>query len=116
MRPWLEHSLARVPGRSVIAQAMRYGLSRWQGLCRFLDDGRIEIDTNTVERSKNALFAGSDEGGANWAIIASLIETAKLNGVNPHAWLADTLTKLVNRWPASRIDELMPWAYAKIPA
>jgi hypothetical protein len=52
---------------------------------------------------KNALFAGSDEGGANWAIIASLIETAKLNGVNPHAWLADTLTKLINRWPASRI-------------
>jgi hypothetical protein len=124
MRPWLEHSLARVPGRSAIAEAMRYGLSRWEGLCRFLDDGRIEIDTNTVERSirpialnrKNALFAGSDEGGANWAIIASLIETAKLNGVNPHAWLADTLTKLVNRWPASRIDELMPWAYAKIPA
>ena len=124
MRPWLEHNLARVPGGSAIAQAMRYGLSRWEGLGRFLDDGRIEIDTNTVERSirpialnrKNALFAGSDEGGANWAIIASLIETAKLNGVNPHAWLADTLTKLVNRWPASRIDELMPWAYAKIPA
>jgi hypothetical protein len=64
---------------------------------------------------KNALFAGSDEGGANWAIIASLIETAKLNHVNPHTWLADTLTKLVDMWPASRIDELMPWAYAKIP-
>ena len=62
---------------------------------------------------KNALFAGSDEGGANWAIIASLIETAKLNGINPHGWFTDTLTKLVNRWPASRIDELMPWAYAK---
>ena len=59
------------------------------------------------------LFAGSDEGGANWAIIASLIETAKFNGVNPHAWLTDTLTKLVNRWPATRIDELMPWAYGK---
>ena len=63
---------------------------------------------------KNALFAGSDEGGANWAIIASLIETAKLNGINPQAWLADTLSKLVNRWPMSRIDDLMPWAYAKI--
>ena len=62
---------------------------------------------------KNALFAGSDEGAANWAAIASLIETAKLNGVNPHAWLTDTLTKLVNSWPASRIDELMPWAHAK---
>jgi hypothetical protein len=86
---------------------MRYGLSRWEGLGRFLDDGRIEIGTNTVERSirpialnrKNAPFAGSDEGGVNWAIIASLIETAKPNGVNPHAWLADTLTTLVNRWP-----------------
>lgn len=63
---------------------------------------------------KNTLFAGSDEGGANWAIIASLIETAKLNAINPHAWLTDTLTKIVNRWPASRIDELMPWNYEKI--
>ncbi len=65
---------------------------------------------------KNALFAGSDEGGANWATIASLIETCKLNAVNPHAWLTDTLTKLVNGWPQSRIDELMPWAYGKAEA
>ncbi len=124
LRTWLDEQLTRVSGRSPIAEAMRYGTSHWQGLCRFLDDGRIEIDTNVVERAirpialsrKNALFAGSDEGGANWAIIASLIETAKLNGVNPHAWLADALTKLVNRWPASRIDDLMPWAYAKTAA
>jgi hypothetical protein len=116
-------AVATVSGRSPIAEAMRYGTSHWQGLWRFLDDGRIEIDTNTAERTirpialsrKNALFAGSDEGGTNWAIIASLIETAKLNGVNPHAWLADTLTKLVNRWPQSRIDDLMPWDYTKIP-
>lgn len=124
MKPWFEEQLRRLPGRSPLAEAIRYGVHRWEGLCRFLDDGRIEIDTNTVERSirpialnrKNALFAGSDEGGTNWAIIASLIETAKLNGINPHAWLADTLTRLVNRWPVARIDELMPWAYAKIPA
>ena len=104
-----------------MASAMRYGVRRRDGLGQFLDDGRIEIDTNVVERAirpialnrKNALFAGSDEGGANWAIIASLIETCKLNGANPHAWLTDTLTKLVNRWPQSRIDELMPWTYAK---
>ena len=63
---------------------------------------------------KECALAGSEEGGANWAIIASLIETAKLNGINPQAWLADTLSKLVNRWPMSRIDDLMPWAYAKI--
>jgi transposase len=124
LRIWLDEQLMRVPGRSPIAEAMRYGTSHWRGLCHFLDDGRIEIDTNVVERSirpialsrKNALFAGSDEGGANWAIIASLVETAKLNGVNPHACLTDTLTKLVNRWPASRIDELMPWVYAKTAA
>jgi transposase len=124
LKQWLEQKLARVPGRSPLAEAIRYGLSHWDGLVCFLDDGHIEIDSNTVERSirpialnrKNALFAGSDEGGANWAIIASLIGTAKLNGVNPHTWLAGTLTKLVNGWPQSRIDELMPWAYAKIPA
>ena len=124
LRTWLDVQLRRVSGRSTIAEAMRYGTSHWQGLCRFLDDGRIEIDTNVVERSirpialsrKNALFAGSDEGGANWAIIASLVETAKLNGVDPNAWIADTLTKLVNCWPASRIDDLMPWAYAKASA
>ncbi|MGE3917032.1 MAG: IS66 family transposase, partial [Hyphomicrobiaceae bacterium] len=124
LKPWLEAQLTRVSGRAPIAEAMRYGLSRWEGLGRFLDDGRIEIDTNVVERTirpialnrKNALFAGSDEGGANWAIIASLIETAKLNGVNPQAWLTDTLEKLVNRWPASRIADLMPWAYANTAA
>ncbi|HEX4892322.1 MAG TPA: IS66 family transposase [Hyphomicrobiaceae bacterium] len=121
---WLREQLARLSKSSTLAKGIRYGLNHWQGLSRFLDDGRIEIDSNTVERSmrpialsrKNALFAGSDEGAANWAAIASLIETCKLNDVNPHAWLTDTLTKLVNRWPASRIDDLMPWAYAKADA
>ncbi len=124
LEAWIKEQLARVSKASPIAEALRYGMNHWAGLIRFLDDGHIEIDSNTVERSmrpialgrKNALFAGSDEGAENWAAIASLIETAKLNGVNPHAWLADTLTKLVNRWPASRIDELMPWTYAKAPA
>ena len=118
---WLRQQLGRVSRSSIIAEDIRYGLNHWGGLSRFIDDGRIEIDSNTVERSirgialgrKNALFAGSDEGAQNWACLASLIETAKLDGVNPHAWLTDILTKLVNRWPASRIDELMPWAYAK---
>ena len=124
LETWLKEQLARVSKGATIAEALRYGLNHWAGLTRFLDDGRIEIDSNTVERSmrpialnrKNALFAGSDEGAENWAAIASLIETAKLNGVNPHAWLTDTLTKLVNRWPAARIDELMPWVYAKTAA
>lgn len=124
MKTWLGEQPAKLPRSSETAKAIRYGLNHWDGLTRFLDDGRIEIDTNAVERSirplalnrKNALFAGSDEGGTNWAIVASLIETCKLNRVNPHAWLTDTLTKLVNGWPASKIDDLMPWAYTKIPA
>jgi transposase len=61
---------------------------------------------------KNSLFAGSDEGGENWACFASLIETCKLNGVNPHTYFTDLLTRLVNGWPQSRIDELMPWHWA----
>jgi transposase len=61
---------------------------------------------------KNALFAGSDEGGENWAAVASLIETAKLNGVDLQRFLTDLLTRLVNGWPNSRIDELMPWCWA----
>jgi hypothetical protein len=117
---WLELQLSRVSGKAPIADAIRYALHHWDGLTRFLDDGRIELDTNIVERSirpivlnrKNALFAGHDEGAQNWACIASLIETCKLTGVDPQAYFTDVLTKLVDLWPASRIDELMPWAWA----
>jgi transposase len=120
LRGWLETTLARLAGGSTIAQALRYGLNHWDGLVRFLDDGRIEIDSNTVERSmrpialnrKNALFAGSDEGAENWAMLASLIETCKLHGVNPEAYLTDVLTRLVNNWPNSRLAELTPWGWA----
>ena len=119
--PLTEDCLKRVSKTSPVRDAINYGLNQWDGLIRYLDDGRIEINSNTVERSirpialnrKNSLFAGHDQGAQNWAIVASFIETCKLGGVNPHAWLTDVLTKLVNRWPASRIDELMPWAYAK---
>jgi len=121
LKTWLAAKLDIVPRKSNIAEAIRYGLKRWEGLSRFLDDGRIEIDNNTVERSirpialnrKNALFAGSDEGGVLWAVAASLIETCKLNGVEPHAYLTDVLTNIAQSWPRSRIDELLPWAYVK---
>jgi transposase len=120
LKTWLDEQLARVSGKSVIAEAIRYGLNHWDGLTRFLEDGRIELDTNSVERGmrpialnrKNALFAGHDQGAENWAAIASLVETCKLHGVDPQAFFADVLTKLVNLWPASRLDELMPWAWA----
>jgi transposase len=119
LRTWLNAQLAKVSGRSRIAEAIRYALKLWAGLTVFLDDGRVEIDTNVVERTirpialnrKNALFAGSDQGGVHWGVIASLIETAKLNAVDPQAYLADVLTRLVKRHPASQIDRLMPWAY-----
>ena len=105
--------------KTKLATAIRYALSRWNGLTRFLDDGRIEIDSNVVERSirpialnrKNSLFAGSDGGGCHWAVIASLIETCKLNGVDPQAYLTKVITKIVNGHPNSSIDELLPWAY-----
>jgi transposase len=120
LRTWLDAQLAKVPRRARIAEAIRYALKLWSGLRLFLDDGRIEIDTNVVERAirpialnrKNALFAGSDQGGLHWGVIASLIETCKLNAVDPQAYLADVLSRLVNRHPASGIDQLMPWAYA----
>lgn len=120
LKTWVEASLARLAGGATVAQALRYGLNHWEGLVRFLDDGRIEIDPNTVERSmrpialnrKNALFPGSDEGAQNWAMLASLIETCKLSAVNPEAYLTDVLTKLVNGWPNSRLAELTPWAWA----
>src|SRR5438270_5334128 len=116
LRAWLEKTLAQVASGSAIAQAIRYALNRWDGLVRFLDDGRIEIDSNTVERAmrpialsrKNALFAGSDEGAENWAMLASLIETCKLHAFNPEAYLTDVRTRLVNNWPNSRIAELTP--------
>ena len=123
LKTWLEQQLARVSAKSVIAEAIRYGLNHWDGLVRFLDDGRIELDTNIVERSmrpialnrKNALFAGHDQGAENWAAMASLIETCKLHGVDPQAYFADVLSRLVNLWPKSRLDELLPWAWSRDP-
>ena len=117
---WFSAQIARLPGSSPTAEAIRYALNHREGLVRFLEDGRIELDTNTVERAirpiclsrKNALFASGDDGGARWAAVASLVETCKLNGVDPQRYFAEVLTRLVNGWPNSRIDELMPWHWA----
>jgi transposase len=119
--PWLRDKLGLISQKSKLAEAIRYALSRWEGLTRFLDNGRIEIDTNVVERAirpialnrKNALFAGSDGGGEHWAIIASLIETCKLGGIDPQTYIADVITRIVNGHPNSQIDDLLPWAYAQ---
>ena len=114
LKTWMEVKLAAVSQKGKVAEAIRYALSRWDGLCRFIEDGRVEINSNIVERAirplainrKNALFAGSDGGGEHWAILASLIETCKLNNVDPEAYLTDVLARLVEDHPANRLDEL----------
>ena len=119
LEPWLRAKLALISQKSKLAVAIRYALSRWEGLTRFIDDGRIELDNNAVERSirpialnrKNALFAGSDGGAEHWATIASLIETCKLNDVDPMTYLTDVLTRIVEGHPNSDIDQLLPWSY-----
>ncbi len=117
MHDWLQEQLRRLPGRACLAEAIRYALARWSALIRFLDDGRIELDTNPVERAirpvalgrKNSLFAGSEGGARRWAIMASLIETAKLNNVEPYAWLHSVLVRMVEGHPVHVLDELLPW-------
>ncbi|WP_458733051.1 IS66 family transposase [Sphingobium xenophagum] len=114
---YLEARNRQVSPKAKLGEAIRYALTRWDGLSRFLDDGRVDLDNNAVERSirplalnrKNALFAGSDEGGDNWAVIATLIENCKLSGINPHNWLTETLTRLANGHPANSVGDLMPW-------
>src|SRR5215212_9334807 len=118
LHAWLTVQLGRVSGRSNLAEAIRYALRHWPGLVLFLEDGRIELDNNTVERAlrpialgrKNALFAGSDGGARHWAIVASLVATAKLNGVEPQAWLTDVLERMVSgRTKAHELERLLPW-------
>ena len=124
MKPWLEQELARIPSGGALAEAIRYALSRWPALCRFLDDGRVDIDNNPVERAirpialgrKNHLFAGSDGGGERWAVIASLIASAKLNDIEPYAYLRDVLERMTKGHPVSRLDELLPWNWCQSPA
>jgi transposase len=115
---WLEEYLPRVSGASDLAEAMRYAIRHWPGLIVFLDDGRVELDTNAVERAirpvalgrKNALFTGSDGGARHWAIAMTLINTAKLNGVEPQAHLTDVLEHVVSgRTKAHDLATLLPW-------
>jgi transposase len=102
-----------------MTEAIRYAINRREILERFLHDGRIELDNNVVERTirpqtitrKNSLFAGSDGGGKTWATIATMLATARLNNVDPHAWLTRTLERIASGWPNSRLEDLMPWAF-----
>ena len=118
LQAWLQDHLGRVSAASDLAKAIRYAIRHWPGLIMFLDDGRVEMDTNVVERAirpntltrKNALFAGSDGGARHWAIAMTLIQTAKLNGVEPMAWLTDVLERVVSgRTKTHELHTLLPW-------
>ena len=120
MKSWLDGEIARVSAKSALAEAIRYALRHWKGLVLFLDDGRVEIDSNTVERTirpiklgaKYHLFAGSDGGAESWAVLASLIQTAKLNDVEPFAYLRDVLERIVSgKTKANELNSLLPWAW-----
>ena len=116
---WLDEQRSRVSPRSRLGEKLTYIANQWNGLLVFLYDGRVEMDSNFVENrirpvkltAKNALFAGHDEGAAAWGRVASLIETCKMNGVEPYAWLKSTLEKIATGHPQSRIHELLPWNF-----
>lgn len=114
----LDRTLPQLSRKSALAQAIRYTLGHWHGLVRFIDDGQIEVDTNTVERSmrpialgrRNSLFAGSEGGARTWAILASLLQTAKLNGLDPYTWLNDVLERIVSGAVKNHeLDQLLAW-------
>ena len=116
---WLDEQRSRVSPRSRLGEKLTYIANQWDGLLVFLYDGRVEMDSNFVENrirpikltAKNALFAGHDEGARSWGRIGSLIETCKMNGVEPCAWLKSTLEKIAAGHPQSRIHELLPWNF-----
>ncbi len=116
---WLQAQRRKISTKSRLGEKLAYIHNHWDGLQTCLTDGRVEIDSNRVENlvrpialnRKNALFAGHDEGGIAWGRIASLIETCKINGVEPFAYLKATLTAIAKGHLQSRIDDLLPWSF-----
>jgi len=116
MHEWLQATLSKLSRKSDVASAIGYALGRWPTLMRYSDDGRIEIDNNPAERAlravalgrKNYLFAGSNSGGERAAAMYTLIGTAKLNGLDPEAYLRQVLDRIDDH-PINRIDDLLPW-------
>ena len=123
LKTWLRGERARLSRHAPVANAMDYMLKRWSAFDRFLEDGRICLTNNAAERAlrgvalgrKAWLFAGSDRGGDRAAFMYSLIGTAKLNDVDPQAWLADVLGRIAET-PTSRLDQLLPWNWTGTPA
>ena len=121
MRELFEDWLTKLSRKSDTTAAIRYALTLWPALIRYCDDGRLEVDNNAAERSsravtlgrKNYLFAGADSGGERAAVVYSLIGSAKLNGVDPEAYLREVLTRIADH-PISHIEELLPWNLALV--
>jgi transposase len=123
LEAWMREQRAKLSRGNDVAKAMDYLLKRWAAFTRFLDDGRICLSNNAAERAlrgialgrKSWLFAGSDRGGQRAAVMYSLIVTAKMNDVDPQAWLADVLARIAEH-PAHKIDELLPWNWKRLAA
>jgi hypothetical protein len=123
LQQWLVATRAKVSAKSEFAAAINYALNRWEALTRYCDDGAIEIDNNAAERAlrgpvlsrKNFLFAGADSGGERAAVLYTLLETAKLNGLDPEAYLRRVLERIADH-KINRLDELLPWALMCEPA
>ena len=119
LKAWLATTASKISAKSELAGAIHYALSRWPALTRYRDDGHLEIDNNAAERAlravalgrKNYLFCGSDAGGERAAAIYSLIGTAKLNGMDPEAYLRTVLERIAEH-PITKLDELLPWRLA----
>jgi len=120
LRAFLDETMAKISGKTGLAGAIRYAVSRWTALTRYIDDGRLEMSNNAAERAirplalgrKNYLFAGSDEGGRRAALMYTLIETARLNDLDPEAWLTDIISRIADH-PINRVDELLPWNWTR---
>ena len=122
LEAWLREQRARLSNSSAVAKPIDYMLRRWDRFARFIDDGRICLTNNAAERAlrgfalgrKSWLFAGSERGADRAALMATLIMTAKLNDVDPQAWLADVLARIAST-PQGRLNQLLPWEWKKIP-
>jgi hypothetical protein len=121
---WAEKTVTRLSGKLQLAEAFRYTIKRREALTRFVSDGRLEADNNVAENAmrgialgrKNYLFAGSDAGGERAAAIYTLVQTAKLKGLNPETYLRDILARIADGHTINRIDELLPWRMKPMPA
>jgi transposase len=124
LHDWLVGQRRRLSSKNALARAIQYALSRWEALMRYAGDGRLAIDNNVAERAlrgvaitrKNFLFLGSEAGGERAAILYTVLESAKLNGLDPEAYLADAIDRLARGHPINRLDELLPWNWQRQPA